>query len=248
MNLLNSRQLSAAIKALAAIFIVFLTEMAAGAQALSVMPVNIFFSPGQRATSLTVTNQGSRESAIQIRAYAWDQKDGEDQLTTSSAVVLSPPLASIPPGATQVVRLILRQPPEGQEATYRILVDQIPPPAEEGMVHVVLRLSIPIFAKPTIRAFPDLQFHLERDAGQIYLVGTNKGLVHEVLRDILLSTTDGHQFKAESSAPPYILSGATRRWHVATPNAEPLPGETLLLTAHSDAGAIKEQVRFVPRP
>lgn len=116
------------------------------------------------------------------------------------------------------------------------------------MVHVVLRLSIPIFAKPTIRAFPDLQFHLERDAGQIYLVGTNKGLVHEVLRDILLSTTDGHQFKAESSAPPYILSGATRRWHVATPNAEPLPGETLLLTAHSDAGAIKEQVRFVPRP
>jgi fimbrial chaperone protein len=81
---------------------------------LSVLPVNIFFSPGQRASSLTVTNQGTSETAIQIRAYAWNQKDGDDQLTASDAVVLSPPIARMAPGALQVIRLILRQPPRAK--------------------------------------------------------------------------------------------------------------------------------------
>ncbi len=40
---------------------------------------------------------------------------------------------------------------------------------------MVLRLSIPIFAQPAGRAFPDVQFHLESDAGKIYLVGLNAG-------------------------------------------------------------------------
>ena len=61
----------------------------------------------------------------------------------------------------------LRQLPENQEATYRILIDQIPPPVEPGIVHMVLRLSIPIFVLPSNRAFPDVRFHVERTAGQI---------------------------------------------------------------------------------
>jgi P pilus assembly chaperone PapD len=139
-GLMISRRLMAAAKTCSAILIVLLTGRAAGAQSLSVLPVNILLQPGQRATTLTVTNQGNRETAIQVRAYAWSQPDGDDQLTTSDSVVVSPPLASIAPGATQVVRLILRLPPSSadREATYRILVDQIPPAAEPGIVHVVL--------------------------------------------------------------------------------------------------------------
>ncbi len=104
-------RLMAAAKTAAAILAMILTGRAAAAQALSVLPVNIFLPPGQKATTLTVTNQGKSETAIQVRAYAWNQPDGEDQLTTSDMVVVSPPLATIAPGATQVVRLILRLPP-----------------------------------------------------------------------------------------------------------------------------------------
>jgi len=213
---------------------------------LSVVPVNVFFTPGQRATSLTVTNQGKSETAIQIRAYAWNQKGDDDQLTTTSTVVLSPPLVTIAPGASQVVRLILRQSPQGREATYRILLDQIPPPAEPGVVHIVLRMSIPIFAPPAIRSFADVQFHLERNAGQIYLVGFNAGNLHESIRDIALTTSDGRKLKENSNSSPYILAGATRRWHIAAQDSLPLSSETLQLTAHANAGAIEEQVRFAP--
>jgi fimbrial chaperone protein len=235
----------AAVKTLAAISFFFLIGPLVDAQALSVVPVNVFISPGQQATSLTVTNQGSGETAIQIRAYAWNQKENADQLTPSTTVVVSPPIARIAPGATQVVRIILRQSPVVKEDTYRILLDQIPPPAEPGVVHMVLRLSIPIFAKPTGRAFPDVQFHLERDAGQIYVVGFNPGYMHEKIRDIVLSTKDGRKLIAEAGASPYVLSGATRRWHITLPDSLPTSIETLQLTAQSDAGAIDEQVRFV---
>ncbi len=243
----NSGSFAAAIKLVAVVFLLFLTGPGAIGQALSVLPVNIFFSPGQKATSLTVTNQGNTESAIQIRAYTWSQKDNDDPLDATGDVVLSPPIARIAPGATQVVRLILRQSPENREATYRILIDQIPPPAEPGTVHLVLRLSIPIFVKPPVRVFPDVQFHLERNAEQIYLVAVNAGLVHEVIRNIDVTTSDGRKLKpTNSSASPYVLAGATRRWQIAAQDSLPLTSETLQLTAHSDAGAIDQQVRFVP--
>jgi fimbrial chaperone protein len=240
--------MAAALALVGAAVILLLAVPAASAQALAVLPVNVFFSPGQKASSLTVTNVGSSETAIQIRAYAWSQKDGDDQLTDSDAVVLSPPLATIAPGASQVIRLILRQLPQGREATYRILIDQIPPPAEPGIVHMVLRMSIPIFAQPPTRAVPHVQFHLEIDAGKLVLVGINDGLSHGVIHDIVLSTNDGRKLKEESSASPYILAGATRRWPIAAQGSLPQPGETLQLIAHSDTGVIQQQVSFVTAP
>jgi fimbrial chaperone protein len=233
---------------LAAIPIVLLTGLAARAQALAVLPVNVLLSAGQRTATLEVTNQGTTETAIQIRAYAWSQKDGEDQLTSSEAVMVSPPIASIAAGATQVIRLILRQPPQDSEATYRILVDQIPPPAEPGIVHVVLRLSIPIFAQPMTRAVPHIQFHIENKAGQAYLVGTNEGLRHEAIREIVLTAGDGRKLKEEPSASPYILAGATRRWHITAQDSLPLPSVPLQLTAHGDSGTIEQQVQVVAKP
>jgi len=241
-----SRQMAAA-KAAAAIFFILLAGAVAGAQALSVLPVTIPLSPGQKTTSLTITNKGTTETAVQIRPYAWTQKsdNGDIQLTPTNLVVLSPPLARIAPGASQVIRLILRMTPETQEATYRILIDQVPPPAEAGVVHVVLRLSIPIFAPPPIRSFSDVQFHIERDADHIYLVALNAGNLHDVVRDIALTTSDGRKLEVESGATPYILSGATRRWRIVLKEPLPLQADTLRLTAKTDAGVIDEQVRIV---
>ena len=142
----------------------------------------------------------------------------------------------------------MRQLPQGREATYRILIDQIPPPAEPGIVHMVLRMSIPIFAQPPTRALPHVQFHLEVDSGKLVLVGINDGLSHGVIHDIVLSTNDGRKLKEESSASPYILAGASRRWPIAAQGSLPQPGETLQLIAHSDTGVIQQQVSLVTAP
>ncbi len=234
--------------ALVAICIAGMSGLAARAQSLAVLPVNVFLAPGQNATSLTVTNRGDKETSIQIRSFLWGQKGDDDELTPSNEIVLSPPLATIAPGASQLVRLILRKPAQIGESTYRILIDQIPPPAEPGVVHVVLRLSIPVFALPTTRTNANVQFHLERDGDKVNLVGVNNGLRHEVFRDIVLTSGDGQEFKVGQRVSPYILPGATRRWPIAQTGL-PLPqsGE-LRLALHADSGFVERQVRFASAP
>lgn len=222
--------------------------LSAKSQSLSVLPVNIQMAPGEQATALTVTNEGTGKTAVQIRVYKWNQEADNDELTATNEVVVSPPIASIAPGDSQLVRLILRHPAQGREATYRILLDQIPPPAELGVVHVVLRLSIPIFAQPAARAVADVQFHLEVEDRQMYLVADNHGLRHEAIRGIELQASDGRKLKVESGASPYILAGTTRHWKIETSDSLPLPDGDLHLTAHSDAGAIEQQVRVAATP
>jgi len=221
---------------------------AAVAQSLRVTPVNILLPAGQRVATLTVTNEGTSETAVQIRGYAWDQIDGKDTITASSEIVTSPPLATISPGAAQIVRLMLRHKPEGREATYRLLLDQIPPIDPNPGVTIVTRMSIPIFSQPKVRVASHLRFHLERDTTNLYLVVLNDGQCHDVVRDIVLSSTDGRQFKAAPGGLPYVLAGATRRWPVATRSPLPQPNETMRLTAHTDAGTVEEQVQVVQAP
>jgi fimbrial chaperone protein len=90
-----------------------------------------------------------------------------------------------------------------------------------------------------------VQFHIENDAGQFYLVAKNTGNLHEVIRDVVLTADDGRKLKAESDALPYILSGATRRWHIVGPDSQPLQIDTLRLTAQMSASAIDQKVRLV---
>ena len=240
-----SRYVKIALSALAIIPAVLVTAPAARAQALSVLPVNVHMAPGEQAATVTVSNEGTAQTSVQIRAYKWNQQGDQDELTPSNDVVVSPPIATIGAGENQVVRLILREPTRDREATYRIILDQIPPPAEPGVVHVVLRMSIPIFAQPTTRATADVQFHVEVKDGQTYLVGINDGLRHEAIRGIELKTSDGRALKAEGSVSPYILAGSTRHWKIDAPDAVPQSNDTFQLTAKSDAGAIEQQVKVV---
>ena len=233
---------------LAALLLFLFAAGAATSQALRVMPVTIQMLPGQSATTITVINEGSAVTAIQVRIYGWTQSDGTDRLVDTTELLASPPLASITAGESQMVRLVLRRMPKGREATYRILLDQIPAASTPGIVQVVMRMSIPVFAQPATRAVPHVQFHIERDAEKAYLVVVNDGLRHEAIRDVVLSASDGKPLKNDSGASPYVLAGATRRWLIDAQASLPPAGESLHMKAHADAGALDQQVRIVGTP
>lgn len=216
------------------------------AQALTVTPINLDLGAGQRATSLSVKNQGGATTSIQLRVYAWSQLDGVDQLISSSAVMVSPPLATLEPGATQVVRIVLRHPAEEQEDTYRVVLDQIPPPAQPGMVNVVLRMSIPIFAAPKPGRAAHMQFHLQREEDKTYLIALNDGSRHDTLRNIEVWTKTGVKLSSPTDGSPYILAGMTRRWQVSADPA--FQSEPLVLKATAGNGSINQQVVFVGNP
>lgn len=208
------------------------------ASALTVAPVSIEMAPDQMTTSLTLSNPGKQSVAFQIRAFAWDQQGGDDHLAATETLQFSPPLGTLTAGASQVVRLLLRRPAQGAEAGYRILIDQIPPPASPGTVSLVLRMSIPVFAEPAARVSPDLQWGVDMDANHLRLVAVNSGGRHEVVRNLALRTADGSSLKVENGAFGYVLAGATRRWDVAQPAAALVAGTVLKLSAQTDHGPI----------
>ena len=220
----------------------------AGAQSLTVVPVNVQMAPKQMATALTLINQGDTETSVQIRVLAWGQPGGAEELTPSDDVLVSPPIATIAPGATQVVRLVLGRQPQGREATYRILVDQIPPAAAPGTVRIALRLSIPVFAEPPTRTASRVKYHVESKDGQATLVALNDGSRHETMREVALTTSAGDGLTTAANASPYILAGATRRWPIAASARLPLPGEALRMTGRSEAGAVDQKITVVTGP
>lgn len=212
------------------------------ASALTVAPVSITMAPDQMTTTLTLSNSGGHAVAFQVRAFAWDQQGGGDHLAATDVLQFSPPLGTLAAGADQVVRLLLRSPAQGAEASYRILIDQIPPPASPGTVSVVLRLSIPVFAEPAGRVSPDLHWRLDREANHWWLVAVNSGGRHEAVRNLALRTADGSRLKVENGALGYVLAGATRRWDVVLPAAAPALGTVLQLSAQTDHGPIDVDV------
>jgi fimbrial chaperone protein len=234
--------------ALASALLLCLSATTAAADGLTVLPVTIQLAPGQMATSLTVKNEADVATSLQVRSFAWNQSaQGEDRLEPTTQLMASPPISTIAAGASQVIRLVLRQPAQAREATYRILLDQIPPPALPGTVRIALRLSIPIFAEPNERATPHLQWRVEGSGGEAALVAVNDGNRHEKVLDIALLGA-GRSLSTEAGASPYVLAGATRRWRVLGPYLPLAAGATLRLTARTDAGAIDQSVAVVAGP
>jgi fimbrial chaperone protein len=205
-------------------------------QGLTVIPISFEIAPGQMTAVLTVQNQTDRETDFQVRPYAWDQAGGADRLTPTDALVASPPLGRIPVGAKQVVRLVLRQPAQGQEASYRILLDQVPPPPEPGVVTFALRLSIPVFVEPPAREAAHVRWSLQSEGGAWYLVAVNSGTRHDVFHNMAL-TADGRAVALDEHISPYVLPGATRRWRIVSSNFAP-SREALRLTARADSGPV----------
>ncbi len=118
---------------------------AQAAAPLMIWPVDPVIAGEQRAVALWVENRGTEPVAMQARVFAWRQEEGDDRFTPQQAVVASPPISQIPPGARQMVRLIATQPvPPGQEQAFRVLLDELPaPPAAPGAMQGASRAASP---------------------------------------------------------------------------------------------------------
>jgi fimbrial chaperone protein len=222
-------------------------QAADAAGSLTILPVNIQLQPGQTATTLTIINNDDAATSFQIRAFKWTQdSNGQDQLQPTTALLVSPPLGTIPAGATQTVRMVLSQLPNSHEDTYRILIDQLPPPGSPNVVQVVLRFSIPVFASPEIRVAPDIQWQVSEKDGQAFLIATNNGTSHETVWHIKLSDGNAGSYALSESTSPYILRGSSHYWRIIS--IPPSIGATLRLTATTDTGDITEVIKVSGRP
>ncbi len=186
------------------------------AQSLAIVPIRQDLSSEHRSASFTLTNTSDIPTLIQIRGYSWIQKGNEDTFVPTAKLSVSPPFATIPPGKSQTVRLLLRDPAVNAEESYRIIFDQIPD-RSGSQIQLTLRFTVPVFSSSNTPARPDVQWRIERQGTNLTLVAVNHGLSHSMLAKLSATTASGESLKLTGPDMPYILAGNERRWLIMDP-------------------------------
>ena len=228
----------------------FIAASAFAAGQFSVTPVRIFMSPRDRATALTVTNEGDDELVMQADIYTWHQKpSGEDDLALSEDLILSPPILKLAPHSRQVVRLArVGAPSMDQQLTYRMIVREVPEARKEASkdmrLQVALAFSLPVFITP-----PGLKRHLDCQAKRsgadaISVTCDNTGGVYAQPRELKLSSAGGQPLASKDSAL-YILPGMKRTYDLRDTQG-PIPAGALKLALTFDDGSSQEYELKLP--
>lgn len=202
-----------------------------------IWPIDPVIEQDRDATALWLENHGTSPAVMQTRIVSWTQVDGEDRLTEQTAIIASPPIARIPPGGRQLIRIIAERGPRSGEMPYRIMIDEIPQrpappvappvaasgesaaPAAPGgsmpggpAVVFRMRYSIPLFiyGAQALRkdSPPPLTCSVIREGERRYLRFTNPGTIHARLTDVAFQQ-GGKVIPVASGLLGYVLPGST---------------------------------------
>ena len=220
--------------------------VASWAGSFQVNPVRVELSSAKRSAVERVTNTGNEAVVVQISVMSWTQDNGKNVLAPTREIIVSPPIATIGPGKEQIVRLGLRRAPDPhRELSYRLFVQEVPPPPKPGFqgLQVALRIGLPIFVQPREgQAKPALVWTARlTDSRTLHLSLQNQGTGHIQISDVKLSEPGQKESVAEQGGLAYVLAGQSRQWDLTL--KKPLKkNERLSLQASTDAGRIEADI------
>jgi fimbrial chaperone protein len=220
------------------------TSFPSQAGSFSVNPVQISLPDGQRAASLSIKNSGAAPVSIRAQALDWSQTGGIDRYAPTSDVIVSPPIFTIAPGATQLVRVGLKEGSGGR--AYRLILEEIPTQKKvAGQIQVTLRLNLPIYRLPRGGGHPDVSWRSWRSPdGILTIEGANRGTAH--LQVTGLIAEQGGTSVVLSKKMGVLLPGSSRIWTSRSkPSLEPSSPFTLVVK--SPAGETKTRITPEPR-
>jgi len=219
------------------------------AGSFDVNPIRVDLTGQSRTATVTVRNSGDDPVVVQVSVQAWSQNAGKEVLTDTKDVIVSPPIATIPAGQEQIVRVGMRRAPDTQrELSYRMFLQEVPPPPRPGVqgLVVALRIGLPIFVQP--RQGPgkaELLWSLDTaSADTLKLKVENKGSAHIQISTIEFYRGSEKDTVAEFSGLAYVLSGQTRDWDLKLRNPAIKRGERLRMKVSTDAGSIDTEIEL----
>ena len=100
---------------------------------IGLTPIALHLDQNRDRTLVRVENHGSEPVTMQADAIEWSRQDIDGESVPTDALMVSPPIFMVAPGQTQIVRVGLRRATAlTQEATYRMVLREIPRPVEAG--------------------------------------------------------------------------------------------------------------------
>ena len=188
----------------------------AAAGSFSISPIRVEFSGPGRIQVLTVRNEEDRPVVVQLRALAWSQPDGRDQLEETRDLLATPPVFTLPANGQQIVRIALRREAESsRELDYRLLLEEVPQAALRDFtgLQVALRLSLPVFVHPSQHAPEALAWSAAwQPGGRLAIRLRNAGGAHVQVLDFDVRPAEGAAVLLHNSVARYVLPGSQTEW------------------------------------
>jgi fimbrial chaperone protein len=225
-------------------FLVALVAAVAGpvfAADLSIMPVALHFDRQRDRTTVHVTNNGSEPVVLQAEAIAWQREGGVDSDAPTADLIVNPPVFTIAPGRSQIVRVGLRRAqPAEHEATYRMVLREVPVPREPdasmvtGAVRVLVALRVPVYVAPAaVRREALWRARVDAD-GHVVAHLHNAGNVHLKVGAIRVHGDEQRAPIVARGPESVVFPGEARSWRVVP--AGTLAVRPLTLEVTTDRG------------
>jgi fimbrial chaperone protein len=193
-----------------------LSPAPARAGSFSVSPVRVELSVQAQTGALTIRNQQDEPVVVQAEGLLWEQANGEDKLSPTKDVLVSPAVFTLPANGSQLVRVALRRPADAQrELSYRLILTEVPPEAAPGFtgLNIALRLSVPIFVEPTQPSAAQLEWSASRNGeGALAVTARNAGNGHARVLQFTVAPAEGPGTAIDQVTSAYILPGQARTW------------------------------------
>jgi len=130
------------------------------ANALEVSPIRIYLDNKNPIGTLYLTNKSHDKVYLQLESKHWEQTFGKDYYSSTNKIIISPPILTISPGESQLVRVALRSKEKfDDEDAYRLYIQEVPHYQNENTgISFNLRVGIPIFIEPNAVSDKKLQW------------------------------------------------------------------------------------------
>jgi fimbrial chaperone protein len=219
----------------------------AQAASLSVSPILVTLDEKKHSAALTLKNESNEARVIQTELLGWTQENGENIYTPTRDILVNPPIATLQPGQSQVIRLGLnRKADKTKELTYRLYISEVPPPHKEGFtgLRIALRLGIAVFVPPKAKPIDKLDWKAARSPeGALQLTLRNSGNRHMRLTSLKVRDPgNGQQLAEWQPSPTTLLAGQSRQ--ISLPLPPGWQGKQLGLLAGTDEGQTETSIEL----
>jgi fimbrial chaperone protein len=225
--------------------VLMLFPLFAQAGSFSVNPIRVEITAPETTSSLQLSNKDSQAVVVQTSVVKWTQKDGKDVYTKTDGVIVTPPIVSIAPHDSQMLRVGLMRPCNpSEETSYRVLIKEIPPKIKRiPGIHFALQISMPIFIMPA-EIHNSLQWSASKKGPQNLAIRlVNNGNTH-------IQVTRIKVYQQQQTKPlfmkdifSYVLPRQAATLNFKLP--QPISGNSIKIVATTDRGEISENVALV---
>ena len=222
------------------------------AAGLNVSPVQVRLTPEESKALITLRNDGGVETRFQVSAVAWDEDAVKGMvLTPTTDVVFFPALFALKAGETRNVRVGVTVPFGPVEKTYRVFIEELPPPEKPSTtssVRVLTRVGIPIFVAPQ-KALNDVKVSpVALGGGKAAVEVRNAGTEHFRVDAVKLEgvAQGGARMFEKQASGWYVLAGGHKKYELEIPREECARVRRLIVSVKTEREEIYQQALDTP--